>query len=157
MKKQIKFRVWDKEHKEMIYDISLSTINFYGSLNCFFENTEIMQFSGLKDKNGKDIYEGDFLNYKQHKECGNWASEWCFDNDYKITVQFKNGMFCGDYDKESLYKTIAPLRAGEITQWEIVGNIFESQEFICKHEILDSNYHCAACGNDTLPKAPETF
>lgn len=54
--REIKFRAWDKEFKEMNYPLLFEFENGIQSDN---EEAVIMQYTGLKDKNGKESYIGD--------------------------------------------------------------------------------------------------
>ena len=79
------------------------------------ENT-VGQFTGLKDKNGKEIYEGDIL--KIDKE------------DYKYIVKFYSGCFVTVNKYDEHYEQAKALGSLFTLEIEIIGNIYDNPELL---------------------------
>lgn len=105
MSKDLKFRAWDKTSDTMIFKPTMVIDS--GELiekNCF-----IMQYTGLKDKNGKEIYEGDRVVEIINTENG--------DDKIEHEVTFTAGAFY-------------PICMQPSTTFEIIGNIYENPELL---------------------------
>lgn len=67
--REIKFRVWDKVEKRYIGKLPLQTsIDTNKHITLLQDNYILEQYTGFKDKNGKEIYEGDRVRYCREDE-----------------------------------------------------------------------------------------
>ena len=101
--REIKFRAWDKNEKIMI------------PADEFYFSYEMMQYTGLKDKNGKEIYEGDILKIKIETMSQEWQE----------IVKYKSGYFTG-----VMRETMDGCQQENIENMEVIGNIYENPELI---------------------------
>lgn len=126
--RNIKFRIWDIQAKEIVkvpqlsfgddglsltISVWLKTPQGYDIVLVVGENCNLMQFTGLFDKNGKEIYEGDVVSFLSGK----------------YEVIFKLGAFV----LKSIKYPDACLGKFERTknsQIEIIGNIYENPEIV---------------------------
>lgn len=118
----IKFRAWDKKKKEMIVPDAI--VNPLEG----FPNYEHMQFTGLLDKNGKEIYEGDVVkihNFKITWKHGEPKIDWrIFEVRWnRYLWSFHNSVISkplADYDTSNL----------EPYQIEVIGNVYSNPELL---------------------------
>ena len=111
----LKFRAWNGENMEyggFVIHAGGKIINNAPELCRVKEDSPVMQFTGLTDKNGKEIYEGDIL-----KICRHWDSSMMRPQ----TVEFVDGKFypfgTGDWEPD-------------MDEVEVVGNIHETPELL---------------------------
>lgn len=111
MTREIKFRAWDKKEKKMLdlvgYALPLSNDTGEDSTT---RQKVYMQFTGLHDKNGKEIYEGDIVKTSE----GTYAVEY-------EAPEFQ----LAEYD----HYGVNGEGFGNWVESEIIGNIYENPDF----------------------------
>ncbi len=117
--RDIKFKVWDKINNKM-YDYGSDEacelleegVDFMGMsfLSCQ-PNVIWLQYTGLKDKNGKEIYEGDILEAENRL----WQ------------IGFRDGCFVGVDFKNVAWDELVNIGYGET---KVIGNVFEDSELL---------------------------
>lgn len=104
--------LWDKENQYIkdgkSYHMSVSVV----------EADTVGQFTGLRDKNGKEIYDGDIVRYHMH---GRGIHE----SEYQTgLVEFGGGRFYADLDCSTLYF------CGDSEDYEVIGNKWDNPELL---------------------------
>lgn len=129
MKREIKFRAWLPKLCKMIYigsnrndtavwicEGGFNVVDHFTgspvSLGTDEDGAELMQFTGLRDENGKEIYEGDILDFDEREWGGRFKPE---------VVWMKNIIgdwnYCGSLS--------------DVKEWRrVIGNIYENPELL---------------------------
>lgn len=126
--RKIKFRAWDVERKEMFFPSSVAwkdgtmwAANVFGENRheTVIEKSDLMQFTGLKDKNGKEIFEGDILKNAQFEDTKAF---------HILPVEWDEG--CCSFT--TLKRSNHHFRLSKYAErhYEVIGNIHESPELL---------------------------
>ena len=131
--REIKFRVWDKKFKMMLspelididfnegkIEVTTDTLRYDEVYTDEIKDFVLMQYTNLKDKNGKEIYEGDILKK--------------FD-DVPINLYVKYDTDMGEYLlvkeeewEDSLYGCMC------FNEVEVIGNIYENEDLLKQND-----------------------
>ena len=119
MSRKIKFRAWDKHHNSMEYINDLYWFEENGIHDFNDDNYVFMQNTGLKDKNGKEIYDSDIVKvtwgsgkivFYEVKYCGSLGYHYLRDTKNKE-----------DDDIICIY---------DYSQMDVIGNVFDNPELL---------------------------
>jgi uncharacterized phage protein (TIGR01671 family) len=130
--REIKFRAWYKN--KMCFDIEKHHVEHHSisgwsgdvwDFSDWLKYSKVTQYTGLKDKNGKEIYEGDIL--ERIGSSGTFS---------KIVVSWNDRGCCYVYNSiNNIHGEPNPLHDNFVnlcdwTYWVVCGNIFENPELI---------------------------
>ena len=128
--REIKFKAWNKKNKKMISVARFDFADWSVYTHLFGEpidglNCEILQYTGLKDIEGKEIYEGDLIEIKTEKHHFVSEIEW---NDMVGGFEFQDtqNSWCG-LDAIGVFKNGSSIYGGFV---KVIGNIYENPELL---------------------------
>ena len=148
MKREIKCRAFDTKYGKMYYshgdnprvncfhgsweiDLEGDNGDTVGTVECDDKTYPLMQYTGLKDKNGVEIYEGDIIDfifwmYHEHE------SETHYIGKIDIDETLQASTFIFHQDGNSCFYALYELTFDSESDIEVIGNIYENPELLKK-------------------------
>lgn len=132
---EIKFRAWFKNENEIkkvainnIYEGNKTYLHLSPLPMSDYKPIELMQYTGLKDSNGREIFEGDIVRFVIFDYLGS-------DIEYKGVVKYRSGLYeiWKDVDSE-FFDSDGPFILNHAwlqdDEFEVIGNIYENPELL---------------------------
>lgn len=130
--REYKFRVWDEKNREMqpcgigdnghvtVWKDEESALYCVGVVNegssSIIRDIDVMQYTGLKDKHGVEIYEGDILSH----------------NNYSLRTVIYEEKYARYMFKQLNDHTYYKINNFQLVEIEVIGNIYENPELLKK-------------------------
>ena len=126
--REIKFRAWDEdgfmfEPDKIEFNKTHKGDTWVWRGNIFGQDgsaVNLMQYTGLHDKNGKEIYEGDIL---LAQDFGQPKRAIAF-------VKYQGSGFVPHKHKSTVWYEWCPIKNEEGSSWEVIGNIYDNPELL---------------------------
>lgn len=124
--KELKLRAWDDYNNEMIYTDDTGWEYFgcqildHNDLYCDLDEDSrypVMQYVGLNDKNGKEIYEGDIVEISREQWENPHGIDYPLQGKLKFKIEYEEGSFL-------------PVSEMPSKHFEVIGNIYENPELL---------------------------
>ena len=123
-----KFRAWTEECKAMYYGVypfkeDTLLLNYDGFAFDEVPASDfiLMQSTGLKDKNGKEIFEGDIVKYEAG--CNTVTEEVAYDKNFA-------GFGVRDADTDIIFTFLQLADVVDLSSLEVIGNIYQNPELL---------------------------
>lgn len=129
MKRELKFRVWDKFAKTYIYPDQGYQGHYILTLDGRFQNLQngsggdeyiVQQYTCMKDANSKDVYEGDIVELVR------------MNTTHKCEIKYKLGAFIAEYINPASTMSFHWLHSINAEEYplKVIGNIYEKSKVI---------------------------
>lgn len=160
MNKPFKVRVWDKQRKKMFADY-LTSVNLFGGSGTLSvsgrdeEDTKewtlmipdeavLMEFTGLLDKNDKEIYDGDILRFTAKIRTAAHPLSVVFfqDNRARWALEVVGKTIVGTHGQQKEYVSLEESRLKDYQNngyYEVIGNIYENPELLHSQTATSTN------------------
>lgn len=124
--REIKFRAWDNKNGGYFFcmqsihfdkEIGITVLSTIDSITLWGDDILLEQFTGLRDKNGREIYEGDIVESKIH-------------NPSKMEIRFIEGGFCAWWGDDDYPIDINHFYDSKGCCIEVIGNIHENIDLL---------------------------